>query len=418
MKKTFIFIAFVVLVASLSAQPKIHSSTHFSSLHNNLRIENFYYYSDSTEIVESWRHTQPDSIPALVSRHTLRFDVQKHLLSDETINFGTSLRTKTNNFAKILYENTYNQNGCRMRWQYSYTYQDTVYERRTIESKVNEKCQILEDRLIGNTWDNRTRQLIPALRATKIYAYDVKDSLQSIRLVYGADSGYIKILKRQVDGKKTEVEAFNVCEFCFDVYPTHTKTQISYDNQGQVVSEITVENKNTLKNPIWYPWDSTIYTYTNNRLAQDKSFSVFQTTKKDYIRETVYNYDYDLYCDGLVKQAQKLSVFRIESSELNIRELILYKYTEGSTCYTTATNTVKLFPNPANWRTTIETEDLFSADFNLLIYNDLGQEVAHYTIDYRTPSFDFSTQNLPNGAYILRLVNGEKSISKKMVIAH
>ena len=32
-------------------------------------------------------------------------------------------------------------------------------------------------------------------------------------------------------------------------------------------------------------------------------------------------------------------------------------------------------------------------------------------------AFDFATSNLPNGAYLVRLMNGEKSYMQKVVVA-
>ena len=68
MKKTFIFIAFVVLllVGRVSAQPKIHSATLF--LTEKARIENIYTYldNDKTRIIDTWRYERSDSSPRLM----------------------------------------------------------------------------------------------------------------------------------------------------------------------------------------------------------------------------------------------------------------------------------------------------------------------------------------------------------------
>ena len=419
MKKTLTFLAFVVLVGRVSAQPKIHSATLF--LTEKARIENIYTYldNDKTRIINSWRYERSDSSPRLmVGRTTTRFDDQKRLLSEENTGITNHWQTKRDVPTLSIIKNEYNQNGCRTRQRYNYFVNNVLSNGYIIDSKVTAQCQIIEERLSYEFSDFGTPRIVIALQAVKTYAYDAKDSLQSIRYAYGSDSGFVKISQRQADGKQSIVENYNVCELCIDIDLHHAKTQFQYDNQGRVISESVFENRNTLQNPVWQPWDSTSYVYVSNRLAQKKYFSRFQPNQQNFKNVTTTNYDYDLYCDGLVKKVAVQRLFKSPDSENDERDVVLYKYTEGSICNTTATNTVKLFPNPANWRTTIETEDLFSADFNLLIYNDLGQEVAHYTIDYRTPSFDFSTQDLPNGAYILRLVNGEKSISKKMVIAH
>ena len=419
MKKTFILIAFVVLVGRGLAQPKIHSATLF--LTEKARIENIYTYldNDKTRITDSWRYERSDSAPRLVvGRTTTRFDDQKRLLSEENTGITKHWQTKKDIPTLSVITNEYNQNGCRTRQRYNYFVNNILSDGYIIDSKVTPQCQIIEERLSREFSDFGTTRVVTDLQAVKTYAYDAKDSLQNINYVYGWGVGYKKILKRQADGKQTEVEEYNVCELCIDVELHHAKTQFQYDNQGRVVSKSIFENRNTMSNPVWQPWDSTHYVYVGKRLAQKKYFSRFQPNQQNFKNATTTNYDYDLYCDGLVKKEATQRIFKSLDFEVNERDVVLYKYTEGSTCNTTATNTVKLFPNPVNWRATIETEDLFSADFNLLIYNDLGQEVARYTIDYRTPSFDFSTQDLPNGAYILKLTNGEKTVPKKMVIAH
>ena len=419
MKKTFLLLNFILVVHQLLAQPKIYSTTHFSSNEpKNVRTEYVHTYSNGSETIVRWLYVRLDSAPQWVSRQTKRFDAQKRLLSDETI--GTTKESKTSRLVSTNYTtaNTYNNNGCRTRQQRSYSENNVLKRQFTVDSKVNDRCLVQEDRLTAGVLVSGTTQFQTYLQSVKTYTYDARDSVQFIRYVYGSDSGYLAFTRRPIDGKEETIENYDVCDFCIDVLPKHTKSQISYDPQGRVVLRKTFENRGTTQTPNWQLWDSTTLAYSDNRLIRETHFNRFFSILQKFNDTTTMDFKYDLYCDGLVKEVQTTNRFQGFGYESTWQERVLYKYTEGVDCAATTSAAFRVYPNPTNWRLTIETEALFTADFKVLIFNNLGQEMARYNVDYRTPAFDFSASNLPNGAYLVRLMNGEKSYTQKVVVAH
>ena len=174
----------------------------------------------------------------------------------------------------------------------------------------------------------------------------------------------------------------------------------------------------TTQIPNWQLWDSTTLVYSDNRLVRETQFQKYQLLITPRLVVTFStDFKYDLYCDGLVKEVQTTNRFQGLGYQSTWQERILYKYTEGVTCAAATSAAFKVYPNPTNGRLTIETEALFTADFKVLIFNNLGQEMARYNVDYRTPAFDFPIANLPNGAYLVRLMNGEKNYTQKVVVA-
>ena len=71
---------------------------------------------------------------------------------------------------------------------------------------------------------------------------------------------------------------------------------------------------------------------------------------------------------------------------------------------------VKVYPNPAKDRVTIEAEDMTS----ILVYNTLGQCVIQSEVAESQTTIDM--QNMSTGLYLLRIVTKEGTISKRIVI--
>jgi hypothetical protein len=78
------------------------------------------------------------------------------------------------------------------------------------------------------------------------------------------------------------------------------------------------------------------------------------------------------------------------------------------------------YPNPVNDRTDI----YFSSGRNLVvelkIFNVVGTEVGTYRQKAKTGSNKFSvdTKDLPSGVYLYSLSNGEKTLTRRMVVNH
>jgi hypothetical protein len=75
---------------------------------------------------------------------------------------------------------------------------------------------------------------------------------------------------------------------------------------------------------------------------------------------------------------------------------------------------IKIYPNPASETITIETEGLDNNEFSIQMINSLGQIVLERTaIQHST----FNIQHLPEGVYLVRVVNGEKVWNQKVIVS-
>ncbi len=88
--------------------------------------------------------------------------------------------------------------------------------------------------------------------------------------------------------------------------------------------------------------------------------------------------------------------------------------------YATSAPLVKVFPNPAQSNATISVEVKQTGNVQIMILDRTGRvvkEVYNGGALTGTPSYDFSTEDMPNGMYVISvLVNGKHSITKLSVI--
>jgi len=81
-------------------------------------------------------------------------------------------------------------------------------------------------------------------------------------------------------------------------------------------------------------------------------------------------------------------------------------------CVLTKTNEMKIYPNPANDRITIENP--YSQTFTLKIFDLMGKVVKYDIIPSDKKQID--VQDLCNGVYILEFSSAEKNMQDKLII--
>ncbi|RMG27822.1 MAG: T9SS C-terminal target domain-containing protein, partial [Methanobacteriota archaeon] len=77
------------------------------------------------------------------------------------------------------------------------------------------------------------------------------------------------------------------------------------------------------------------------------------------------------------------------------------------------------FPNPFNPATSIRFSLPQANHVSLKVYNIAGQEVATLVNEYKkagTYEVSFDAKNLPSGTYFYKIVSGELSSVKKMLL--
>ena len=76
----------------------------------------------------------------------------------------------------------------------------------------------------------------------------------------------------------------------------------------------------------------------------------------------------------------------------------------------------KAYPNPASDVITIEIDTI--ADYSISLYNIIGQRVKTSITPETTNISRINTTHLDNGVYILKIDNGARNYSKKIIVSH
>ena len=79
---------------------------------------------------------------------------------------------------------------------------------------------------------------------------------------------------------------------------------------------------------------------------------------------------------------------------------------------------IQLFPNPAQYSVTVKMQEAIEGNAELFIYNLYGQAVKNHPLQNGIAEHSFSTEDLPQGIYLVRIKKGKETIyTSKLVIA-
>lgn len=76
---------------------------------------------------------------------------------------------------------------------------------------------------------------------------------------------------------------------------------------------------------------------------------------------------------------------------------------------------VSIYPNPSNGIITINQVANNNKPLTIEVYNVLGEKIYADT-GIKTKSFELNIADKPNGVYIVKLIDGEKTISKRIIV--
>jgi len=76
----------------------------------------------------------------------------------------------------------------------------------------------------------------------------------------------------------------------------------------------------------------------------------------------------------------------------------------------------KIYPIPTNEKLIIELENI--NDYNIEIYNTIGQKVITQINNNSQNKVELQTSSLTNGIYILRITDGNSKLTKKIIVNH
>ncbi len=413
MKKCSI-LPFLLMASAAFAQPKIHSITSFTVGNEKQKNVQLFDYQDNGLVVkqQSWEYKRVGSTPHLTGTFIQRFTIDKRLISDEhTYYYPDSF----NLFFTFKTLNKFDKNGCLI------SEIDSVFDSNNKVEKVyahtiltDAKCRILQETLRKHERLTTGELQSDSFETVKKFEYDSRDSLKTILFNYfykglpspDFESG-IRDYKRRADGKIIEIYSENICEFCTDLMDDKNRYFLDYNADGQVIMEKTTALRDKIVTT-----DSIFYVYNlDKQLIQETVFG-FESNGKFQSKVTT---EYDYYCDGLLKKrTHREEYYGAFQSLWNA----FYTYTSAPNCDKKELLDFTIAPNPAQWQATIASDALFSADNTLTIYNVAGAIIQSHKINYRTNKFDFSTLDLINGTYLIRLTNDKNSVTKKLIVLH
>ena len=77
---------------------------------------------------------------------------------------------------------------------------------------------------------------------------------------------------------------------------------------------------------------------------------------------------------------------------------------------------IAVYPNPSNDKVYINLSENLTENLNIRLYNLSGEEVLNvYNGSYQS-NLSFSSNELTNGVYILRIISGNTILSQKIVV--
>jgi hypothetical protein len=80
----------------------------------------------------------------------------------------------------------------------------------------------------------------------------------------------------------------------------------------------------------------------------------------------------------------------------------------------TIENEVNIYPNPSKGIFTIYFVEKMENENNISVYNMLGQKILDYLVS-EIETFDLNLSNYANGTYFVKISNGLKTITKKVI---
>jgi Secretion system C-terminal sorting domain len=143
-----------------------------------------------------------------------------------------------------------------------------------------------------------------------------------------------------------------------------------------------------------------------------------QTTKYRTISKLVENVG--LLTEGLIWEEPDCGVFDVSQYIFSCYKSPTFGYPTNVTCSPTVStnelmsNQISIFPNPSNTDLTINFPSELKLN-SVELMNYLGQKIG---IKKGENLQKINVSNLPNGAYFMRLLFDNQSITKKIVIQH
>lgn len=161
------------------------------------------------------------------------------------------------------------------------------------------------------------------------------------------------------------------------------------------------------------PFSEVEYTYTydeiGNALERQEIYQNYDYSTGSPNGSSEYTTVYNTYCDGLNKGKKRYS----DADELD--RVTNYYYLKGTDCENENLPPLALtaYPNPATNYITFNSDVLLQENSTISLYDVTGKLLWQESIVQRLDRYTLSTQSLPKGMYLVRVISGEDVFSQK-----
>ena len=378
-----------------------------------------YTYDNNQNVLEKIQQSYDHGDWKDAYRYSYTYDANGNILtyiySDDIKSKGWDLRTRyeyayDNEGRRILFAQESWLNGAWEKyWQDTYTYNEAG-KLRTLTSE-NWECLPLKQRYtysyngVGNMdtslyeiWDNscwRDSSLI-------IYTYNGNNLLDSETRYNRADSLWVY-------DQRSTYEYRGNC----NVHTVEMWVDTSWFYVSQTIDSLDINNNvlastnKRFSNGKWSNFTMYNYNYDENSNTTKAEFFYWDNNRwnsQAYNLLLVYNNYQDTI--RFIGNMKSMTYVNFTGVEDNIQTVGKYSISQN-------------YPNPFNPATTINYQLPKAGMVVIIVYDILGSEVKTLVNEYKQPgsySVNFDASNLSSGIYFYRIISGNYSASKKMVL--
>lgn len=158
--------------------------------------------------------------------------------------------------------------------------------------------------------------------------------------------------------------------------------------------------------------DSAVFTYNElDQISSEERFSENYNyfSEPTFIFQSKIYTKYAYYCDGQLKSKTYENLPNINRT--------IYEYNKGGDCNLENEDLQMIvFPNPSDGNIEIRSSLLAASSPQICISSVLGQTIFKQKINHISERFSLNLTDLPNGNYLISIIDGKTIISKKIYI--
>jgi len=347
---------------------------------------NTYEYDSNDQLTRENRSFFPEGTPEEepLSQGYTTFEYNNN--NNGLLSKSTQYVSSADTFRRVITEKySYGIDDCIINYQQIFNYASMGIEYVEFEKFYNESTCKLDSTIFY--WPISSTEVVPSRKVE--YSFSGDTSIRNVFQSYNEEWNFEGQQKEVVINDQRLYYYNNALDFSGE-----EEFRYTYDNFGTVS---TIERYYRLNSSIPYQKYFTIdYSY-NYRPSGALNGYTKNTTWFILGISFSERFENDLYCDELVKTSRSYYEGDLQGSED-------YFYTIGTECIESEDlEQVKIYPNPTASILKIESESLFNKDFQIEVYNAIGQRVKNLNFTKRFDTLELDVQAFAQGVYFLTL---------------